>query len=138
MDTTQTETAVDVTDNADIIRKLWSSMATQDLLGQVYADDVIWHGPRGRGTLMGDRFGRKELEGVFATAVATASNFGSELIDVVSKGEWVLSFSRDYGTRDSDQREFSIDIGIRWRVVDGKITELWEHIQDEELKSDIF
>ena len=134
------QTGLSAEERIALVRGLYESTIDHDLATQVYADDLIWHAPRGRGKLMGDHFGADYIIQAFSDVLSISSDFSSEIGEVLASDgdEFVLSFNRDFGTRDSDGEKFSFDVAIRWRIIDGKIAEMWEYIKDEAHKGEFF
>jgi len=123
-----------------LIRRLFDATVEQDLDLDVYADDLTWHMPKGRGTLMGERHGRAALEEAFAYVMEVASEFKSvtEPYEILADDRDTISFNRDSGTRASDGAPFDFSVAMRWEIVDGQIAVMHEYIQDEQHKGAFF
>ena len=123
-----------------MIRRLYDSTIEQDLDLDLYADDISWYMPQGRGKLMGERHGRAALDEAFAYVCEVASEYNSvtERHEILADERDTISFNREYGARASDGARFDFNVAIRWEIVDGKITAIREFIQDEAHKGEFF
>ncbi|HEY4333570.1 MAG TPA: hypothetical protein VGM78_13405 [Ilumatobacteraceae bacterium] len=123
-----------------LIRRLYDSTIEQELALDVYAEDLIWHAPEGRGRLMGTHSSRAYMDEAFAYVVSVTNEFDSHIgPDEILADEFdTLSFNRDFGTRASDDEPFNFNVAIRWKIENGQIKEMYEYIQDEEHKAKFF
>lgn len=123
-----------------LIRRLYDGTIDMDLDLNIYAEDLSWYMPKGRGKLMGERHGRASLDEAFAYVVEVTSEYNSitEPWEILADDHDTLSFNREWGARASDDARFDFNVAIRWTIVDGQITEIREFIQDEAHKGEFF
>ena len=93
----------------------------------VFADDVVWHYfnpllPDIQGDYVGltalqEFFGKmaEKTAGTFRVNPISATAAGDELVVVHSKNTMVL-----------EGRQIETDVVVVWRIVDGRITEVWD------------
>jgi ketosteroid isomerase-like protein len=123
-----------------LVRRLFDATAEHDLAQDVYADDLYWSMPKGRGRLMGERRGRAAIDEAFGHVLAVASEYHSRTdpCEILADEHDTISFNRDWGVRAADGAEFDFLVAMRWEIVDGQITAMHEYIQDEEHKGSFF
>lgn len=124
-----------------LVRRLYDGTIEGDLDLAIYADDIDWYMPKGRGKLMGGvRHGRPALEAGFAYVMEVISEYNSltEPWEILSDGEETISFNREWGARKSDGARFGFNVAIRWGMANGQISSIREFIQDEAHKGEFF
>ena len=93
----------------------------------VFAEDVVWHffNPR-LPDLQGDYVGLKGIGAFFEKlGGATAGTFRIEPISLTPVGdELVVAHTRNSLTL--EDREITTDVVVVWRIVDGRIKEVWD------------
>ncbi|MEM8551623.1 MAG: nuclear transport factor 2 family protein [Pseudomonadota bacterium] len=93
----------------------------------VLADDVVWHffNPA-LPALHGDHHGVEGLEAFFrALAELTAGSFSVNVVDAWPAGE-ELVIVRTRNTLTLDGQSIATDVVVIWRIVAGKIAEVWD------------
>ncbi|MEM8664520.1 MAG: nuclear transport factor 2 family protein [Pseudomonadota bacterium] len=93
----------------------------------VLADDVVWHffNPQVP-ALHGDHKGIEALAAFFAAlAELTAGSFTVNVVDARPVGE-ELVVVQTRNTLTLDGRDLATDVVVVWRIVDGKIAEVWD------------
>lgn len=93
----------------------------------VLAEDIVWHffNPR-LPDLQGDYVGRSGLQaffqkmaeqtnGTFKVTPVSVSPVGDELLVTQTRNEMIL-----------DDQRIEIDVVVVWRIVDGRIAEVWD------------
>ncbi|MBI5089066.1 MAG: nuclear transport factor 2 family protein [Actinobacteria bacterium] len=123
-----------------LIRRLFDTTVEHELDPSIYAEALVWHMPKGRGRLMGERVGRAAVDEAFAHVLTVAGEFRSrtEPWEIVADDRDTISFNHDSGTRASDGAPFAFDVAMRWEIQDGQITVMHEYIQDEQHKGEFF
>ena len=89
--------------NATLVRKGYEAFnrADVDAIGDVLADDVVWHEP-GRSALAGDYKGCEAVLGLFRQFHdLSGGTFAVELVDLLVDAERVTAFQRLTGQRGS-------------------------------------
>jgi ketosteroid isomerase-like protein len=127
-------------ERTSLVRRLYDGTIEQDLALDIYAEDIHWSMPKGRGKLMGERRGRAAIGEAFAYVMEVVSEYNSmtEPWEILADEQDTISFNREWGARKSDGAQFDFNVAIRWEFVDGQITSIREFIQDEEHKGSFF
>jgi ketosteroid isomerase-like protein len=119
--------------NARLVKSFFAAQAAGDLdaLVEILSEDIIWPLPRGETRLSLDRT-------VVGLAVLTemginnfqASNgtFCFNVQKVFSGDEFVSVVS--HNTAQTDQRTLDVQMAIQFRLVENKIVEVWESVDD--------
>jgi len=124
-----------------LVRRLYDGTIDMDLDLAIYADDISWYMPQGRGKLMGaPRHGRAALDEGFAYVMDVISEYNSktEPWEILADEHDTMSFNREWGARKSDGARFDFNVAIRWEMANGQITAIREFIQDEAHKGEFF
>ena len=123
-----------------IVRRLFDGAAEHEIALEIYADDLYWSMPKGRGTLMGERHGREAIDEAVGHVMDVAADYHSstEEWEILADDHDTISFNRDWGVRRSDGAPFEFEVAMRWEFVDGQIAAMREYIQDEQHKAEFF
>jgi uncharacterized protein len=121
--------------NARLVKSFFVAHAANDVdaLVEILSEDAIWHLPRGGTRLSPDR----TVVGLAALTEMSINNFQSSngtfsfnVQEVFSGDEFVCVIS--HNTAQSDERTLDIRMAIQFRLVEGKIVEVWESVDDME------
>jgi steroid delta-isomerase-like uncharacterized protein len=118
--------------NKTVVRRFFEQANDQarfDLLDEIVADDVVLHTPAPIGTP--GRAGMRQLLGFFRAAFPVQH---TEIHTLIAEGDLVVAHHTHYATHGGDfmglpatGREVAVQ-GIEiYRVVDGRIAEMWHH-----------
>ena len=117
--------------NEDLVRRGYEAFSKGDLdtLGQLFADDIVWHAP-GRSPIAGDYKGQDQVFQFFGkVAELTGGTFKVEPHDIVGNDEHVVALSKASGQREGKTLD---DNTVQvFHVSDGKVTEVWGHAGDQ-------
>ncbi len=117
----------------EVVQTYFDSLAkgNLDLLGQLFADDVIWHQP-GQGSLSKTYHGKQELFALFGQFMNISQ--GTFKIDdvksIMTNGDLVTATLHFSATKAG--KCISMDGVDLMRVQDGKIKEVWLFSGDQE------
>jgi ketosteroid isomerase-like protein len=119
--------------NGSIVRRFFAAQAANDLvtLVEILAEDVIWHLPRGRTRLSAD----PTVVGLGALAEMGGRNFeaseGTFRFDVehVFAGD-IYAAVVTHNTAAAAGKSLDLRMVIQFKLVDGKIVEVWESPDD--------
>ena len=92
-----------------------------------FAEDVVWHffNPR-LPDIQGDYVGLAGLQDFFAKmAAVTAGTFKVNVVAVTPVGDELLVV-QTRNTMTLGNQEVSTDVVVVWRIVDGRIVEVWD------------
>ena len=111
--------------NVDLIERL--DLRNLETAAEIFAPDIVWHffNPR-LVQLQGDYVGLNGIRSFFETlAKVTNGTFNAEPISLMPIGDQlVVGHTRNSLTLAHQQ--IITDVVIVWRIVDGKITEVWD------------
>lgn len=113
-------------DNAGIVRRALAALQEGDLarFAEMFSPDATWHVP-GVSPLSGDYRGRNAILMLFARIAGIAGgSYRFELLDVMASDRHVVHWQRVQATRGA--RRLEIDETVVSRVVDGRISEVWQ------------
>jgi ketosteroid isomerase-like protein len=98
-------------------------------LGELFADDVVWH-VGGRSSITGDYKGKGEVFGLFARlAQETGGTFRLDIHDVLANDDHAIGMVKTTGERGGRTLN---DNGVQvFHIDDGKVTESWFHPGDQ-------
>ena len=123
--------------NEDLMRKGYAAFGSGDLaaLNDLFSDDVVWHSP-GHNQLSGDQRGKDEVFAQFGKIVElTGGTFKLDLHDVLANDDHGVALLTATAQRDGKElNDHSVQV---FHLKDGKVTESWLHVGDEQ-KSDEF
>lgn len=121
------------TQNKEIVESYFNCLATGnfDRLGQLLADDIIWHQP-GQGELSKTYFGKQDLFALFGQFMTISQ--GSFRIDqvnsIMANGDLVTATLHFSATKPSGT--ISMDGVDLMKIQDGKIKEVWLFSGDQQ------
>lgn len=125
-------------DNADVIRALfeegWNRGRFENLQGLLHEDAVLHIGSTSRATNLDD------LEEIVTRWRSAFDDFRFEIHEIVSQRDAVASRMTLRGTHtgpfrglDPTGREIAVDHAFFFRFADGKVVEVWEIMDPEQL-----
>ena len=101
--------------------------ANVDETADVFAEDVVWHfyDPL-QPEIHGDYFGRAGIKAFFEKlAQLTGEGFEINLVSASAVGDELVVVHRKQKMTMEGQR-IEADVVVVWRIVDGRITEVWD------------
>jgi ketosteroid isomerase-like protein len=118
--------------NEELVRRGFDAFSSGDMdtLGQVLAQDVVYHVP-GRSPLAGDYRGQEEVIGRFFARIfdLTGGTFQIEFHDAVANDEHAISLFTARGQRDG--RTLNQRSTLVFHARDGKLVEAWLFVDDQ-------
>jgi uncharacterized protein len=117
--------------NEELVRSGYDAFAKGDIdtLRVLFDPEVVWHQP-GRSVLAGDHRGIDAVLGFFArTMELTAGSFRAEPHDVIAGDQHVVGLHLVRAERQG--RTLADRQVLVAHVRDGKIAEVWEHVEDQ-------
>lgn len=116
--------------NATLVRRGYDAFNTADIeaMGDVLAEDVVWHEP-GRSVLAGDYKGGDQVLGLLRRLHdLSGGTFAVELIDLLVDAERVTAFQRLTGQRGAMTLD-TVDV-VDFEIHRGRITEVTVYQSD--------
>jgi ketosteroid isomerase-like protein len=116
--------------NATLVRKAYDAFNQADLaaIGDVLADDVVWHEP-GRSVLAGDYKGGDQVLGLLRRLHdLSGETFAVELVDLLVDAERVTAFQRLTGQRGAATLD-TVDV-VDFEIHRGRVTEVTVYQSD--------
>jgi len=117
--------------NATRVTELFAAFRAGDAarIADVLGEQVVWRFPGRRGRLAGEHCGR---DAVFAFLLEvmqlTSGSFHLDLEHVVADDDYAVAFFRGHATRNG--RTLDNPTCLKLRIVNGKVTEVWEFVWD--------
>jgi ketosteroid isomerase-like protein len=119
--------------NKEVVQTYFNCLAKGDLetLGQLFADDVIWHQP-GQGELSKTYHGKQDLFALFGQfmTISQGSFKIDEVQSIMVNGELVTATLHFSASKPG--KSISMDGVDLMKVQNGKITEVWLFSGDQE------
>jgi ketosteroid isomerase-like protein len=124
-----TGTPVTATADADVVRRLYEARQRSDLdaAAELIAEDVVWHEPY---EYLGTLNGRDAvIDAIRQSMVETEGTFRLELTDLLASDLHVVALV-DFSAERHGGWMSGREIGV-FRVVDGKIVEVWFYTAED-------
>lgn len=115
-------------ENEALMRAVYDRLINGNSLDEVlryYDEDIFWRTSPGPNPLFGDRRGREELRSYLELTAGAIEEFSLTLEAMVANDDEVISAHHEF-IRRTDGRELDVDVCVRWRIANGKVTECWE------------
>ena len=128
-----------ISENINIVKKYFEALSSGkfDELGQLLADDIIWHQP-GQGQFSKTYHGKDELFSLFGRFMEVS--LGTFQIDevraIMSNGDLVSAIIHFRASRDN--KEISMEGVDLMRISNGKIQEVWLFSEDQEAEDNFW
>jgi len=118
--------------NEELVRRGYDAFSRGDmnaLRDEVFADDVTFHIP-GQNRIAGNHVGKKSvLDFLGKVMELSGGSFRLEVHDLLGSGEHAVGLTTHTGQRAGRTANYhSVHV---WHVRDGKISELWEHPEQD-------
>jgi hypothetical protein len=125
--------------NVQLVRDYFDILAkgNMEALGQLFADDVVWHQP-GKGSLSGVYRGKKELFTLLGKFMEiSGGSFRIDDIRAIMANENLVTASLHFRAQRKD-RQMSMDGVDLMRIESGQIKEVWLFSGDEDAEDDFW
>ena len=99
-----------------------------DSVAALFDADCVRHYPRGDSPIAGDHAGRDAvIESYRYLLTHTGGNYHVEVLDLLANDVIAASYHRATGQRQRDGAAHDAEMIVRWRIEDGRVTEIWDY-----------